>query len=155
MSDRPRHTNRQADFSCGVIPLWSDGAGQLQFLLVKHHAGHWAFPKGHPESGETHIVTARRELVEESGVELRQLISSPVFVERYDFRGREGIVIDKTVHYYLGVAGSTESSPQESEIAELAWLNAEATRERISFDACRAMFDQALAWLKANPSAWR
>ena len=48
------------DFSCGVIP-YRVVDGTRQFLLIQHKAGHWAFPKGHPEAGETNLQTARRE----------------------------------------------------------------------------------------------
>ena len=37
--------------------------------MVKHRAGgHWAFPKGHVEKGETETETAVREVLEETGV---------------------------------------------------------------------------------------
>ena len=37
------------------------------FLLIQHQAGHWAFPKGHANPGESPAETARREFAEETG----------------------------------------------------------------------------------------
>ncbi|MBD3304395.1 NUDIX domain-containing protein, partial [Candidatus Woesearchaeota archaeon] len=40
-----------------------------KYLLVKHkEGGHWDFPKGHAEEGETEEETALREIYEETGL---------------------------------------------------------------------------------------
>ena len=43
--------------SCGTICFDGD-----KVLMVKHNAGHCAFPKGHVEEGETEFETAIREI---------------------------------------------------------------------------------------------
>ena len=55
--------------SCGAVVLRKN-QGRLQVLLIKHiNGGHWAFPKGHVERGETEEQTALREIKEETGLE--------------------------------------------------------------------------------------
>lgn len=55
-------------------PAPTPGAGGVVFgadgrvLLVRYRSGAWAFPKGHPEPGETPEQTAVREVREETGV---------------------------------------------------------------------------------------
>lgn len=39
-----------------------------QVLLLQHVSGHWVFPKGHVERGETQLQAALREVEEEAGV---------------------------------------------------------------------------------------
>ena len=57
------------DKSCGVV-LFNSG----KVLLLRHSSissrggGHWDFPKGHIDDGETEIQTALRELEEETGI---------------------------------------------------------------------------------------
>jgi 8-oxo-dGTP pyrophosphatase MutT (NUDIX family) len=62
------------DFSCGVIPWRLTPGGEREYLLIQHNAGHWSFPKGHPEAGEDDLVAARRELAEETGIEAVELL---------------------------------------------------------------------------------
>lgn len=52
--------------SCGAIVI-EDG----KVLLVKHNAGHWDFPKGHVEEGETEFETAIREVKEETNIDIK------------------------------------------------------------------------------------
>ena len=53
--------------SCGALVV-RRGAESPEILLIKHNGGHWAFPKGHVEAGETEEETALREVQEETGL---------------------------------------------------------------------------------------
>ena len=53
--------------SCGAI-VFRCPADKLEVLLLKHRNGHWDFPKGHVEPGESEQETALREVREESGL---------------------------------------------------------------------------------------
>ncbi|NGX61814.1 MAG: Diadenosine hexaphosphate hydrolase [Chlamydiae bacterium] len=105
--------------SFGVIPL-RRGDGEWEILLVLHGKGHWAFPKGHPEEGETPQETATRELFEETALTVkRQLFSQPL-KEHYFFK-REGGVVEKNVTYLLAeVEGEVEI--QVEEISDFRWI---------------------------------
>src|SRR5919106_368890 len=58
----------------------------------------WSLPKGTPDGDESREATALREVTEETGLQVR--IVAPVGDVRYTFV-RDGLRIDKTVHYYL------------------------------------------------------
>ena len=136
------------DFSCGVIP-YRVVDGVRQFLLVQHKAGHWAFPKGHPEQGESQVETARRELAEETGIDRVELDEGHPFEERYLFTKRSGKRVDKRVVYYLGLADPSQSvRVQEAEVSDYAWGDAEATRERMTFEEGRALVDAVMSYLE-------
>jgi phosphohistidine phosphatase len=51
----------------GAVPFRRDGA-QLQYLLVTSQRGHWIFPKGLVEPGESAEETAAKEAREEAGI---------------------------------------------------------------------------------------
>ena len=56
--------------SCGAI-VYRKYHGNLEILLIKHvNSGHWSFPKGHVEAGETEVETALREIKEETGIDV-------------------------------------------------------------------------------------
>lgn len=142
------------DFSCGVIPISRSDQG-TRFLLVQHQAGHWAFPKGHPEGNETPIQTARRELAEETGLAEVRLLDAPAFEERYCFTKKSGKTVDKLVTYYLGdvpPAIVDQVSVQEEEVRAYAWGDRHATMDRITFSEGLALFDEVCAYLDTHPN---
>ena len=56
--------------SCGGV-VYRKHHGNIEVLLVKHiNSGHWSFPKGHVEGEETEEQTARREIKEETGIDV-------------------------------------------------------------------------------------
>lgn len=56
--------------SCGAL-VYRKYHGNTEILLIKHlNSGHWSFPKGHVEEGETEVETAIREIKEETGIDV-------------------------------------------------------------------------------------
>lgn len=140
------------DRSYGVIPF-RIRQGVREFLLVQHHAGHWAFPKGHAEGDESAEDAARRELEEETGLTVGPLLGPPL-EERYIFTSKRGRV-SKTVTYFLGEVADDDAQaarPQEAEIAQLAWSPADAARDRITFPEGRKLLERALDQLESAAS---
>ncbi|MEM6506857.1 MAG: NUDIX domain-containing protein [Planctomycetota bacterium] len=137
------------DFSCGVIPYRVIDGGH-EFLLIRHKAGHWAFPKGHPEANETETETARRELEEETGIGGVVLDEGHPFEEQYAFTKRSGKQVRKRVVYFLGEVDPGQSVRlQASEVSDYAWGDAVQTRERLTFDEGRALLEQVLSYIDA------
>ncbi len=135
------------DFSCGVIPYRIKDGGR-DFLLIQHKAGHWSFPKGHPDDGETYLETARREFEEETGIRAVDIDEDTIFEETYLFTKRSGKVVNKRVVYFLGqVADNQKVTMQVAEVSDYAWGSAKKTRQQLSFDEGRALLDEVLAYL--------
>ncbi|MEG4814250.1 NUDIX domain-containing protein [Microcoleus sp. K5-D4] len=129
----------------GIVPIFGKEADAL-FLLIQHQAGHWAFPKGHANPGESPAETARREFLEETGISDFEMLDEPSFTEHYSFV-KDGEPIEKTVTYFLGFVNSMEVVLQEEEVQNSAWLAFEEAVKRITFDANRLMFGEVKAYL--------
>lgn len=54
------------DFNCAGIVVFSKALDKI--VLVKTHAGHYSFPKGKREKGESVVLCAFRETLEETGI---------------------------------------------------------------------------------------
>ena len=145
------------DFSCGVIPI-TEFHGERHYLLVQHDAGHWSFPKGHPEGNESPQQTARRELGEETGLRGVSLVPTPAFDEHYIFTKRSGKVVDKTVTYFLGHVDPEAARRlrlQVEEVADAKWLRLAAAHGLMTFDAGRLLLDEVERFLSVTPAALR
>jgi 8-oxo-dGTP pyrophosphatase MutT (NUDIX family) len=44
------------------------GCPKIYYLLLHYFSGHWEFPKGHIEKGESEEETVKREIFEETGI---------------------------------------------------------------------------------------
>lgn len=147
-SKKPRPSRTRIDASCGVVPVHVE-SGERRYLLIQHHAGHWGFPKGHPNKGETPADAARRELAEETGIAAVELLDEPVFEERYYFRVKDALV-RKTVTYFIGLVADPAVTPQEEEIAAYAWGTHDETMARLSFKEGKRILREAEAALQAR-----
>jgi len=54
--------------SAGFVVFTEREDGKRLYLLLHYPSGHWDFPKGHVEEGESEIRAALRELREETGL---------------------------------------------------------------------------------------
>ena len=109
--------------SCGCIII----NDKEEVLLIHHNAGHWDFPKGHVEEGETEIETAIREVKD---------------AYRYSTRysPKEGVI--KEVVYFLARNISDNRKAQLEEVSEVKWFNVEKAIEKITFDNSRDILIQ-------------
>jgi bis(5'-nucleosidyl)-tetraphosphatase len=124
------------DFSFGIIPLRKEN-DQWQVFVIQHLGGHWSFPKGHPEPGETEIQTAERELWEESGLTVDRYPIDNVFKETYRFR-QAGIMISKTVKYWVAEVSGTVVL-QVREVIDYTWVPLEDAMKAVSFKEAKRM----------------
>jgi 8-oxo-dGTP pyrophosphatase MutT (NUDIX family) len=137
------------DQSYGVVPVHFTDAAR-KYLLIQHHAGHWAFPKGHAEGDETPIESAKREFTEETGIWDFALWPEPAFTEAYSFRKKSGRLVHKTVTFYVGVVNDPTVWPQAEEVADYTWAGYDNTRARATFDEARALLDEVEAYLNKS-----
>ena len=129
------------EFSYGVIPL-RIYRRQWQVLLVQHHAGHWAFPKGHGNPEESPDQTAKRELFEETGLKIKQFLSNESLVESYYFHKQKEL-IHKRVEYFIALVKG-RIVIQEEEIRAYQWLSPEEALACLTFKEARMLCQQLI-----------
>ncbi len=130
----------------GVIPVRHPTSPNREYLVVHHRKGHWAFPKGHQEEGETERETALRELAEETGITEIKLLNEPRFVERYTYT-QDGQAREKTVYYYLGFVEDENVELQEDEIQDYRWVPFGDALTQLTFLESRKLIHQANHYL--------
>ena len=124
--------------SCGAL-CFAPGPGPTRVLMVKHVAGgHWAFPKGHVEAGETEEQTAAREVLEETGV---AIVLLPGFRETNRYSPRRGI--SKQVVYFLARAKTDTTHPQPEEILEARFVPLAEATTLLTYAADRRLLQKA------------
>ena len=128
--------------SFGVIPFRKIN-GDVEFFLINHIAGYWGFPKGHSESGESEIETARRELKEETGITNVNLSKNISFIDNYCFENGNN-TINKTVEYFLGFTENENSIIiDNNEVLDYSWVIYEEALKLINFDGLKSILNQA------------
>ena len=91
--------------SCGAI-VYRKYHGNTEILLIKHiNSGHWSFPKGHVEGDETEEETAKREIMEETGIDVNL---DTTFREIVSYSPRKDT--QKIVVYFIGKEHRLHSS---------------------------------------------
>ncbi len=127
--------------SFGVVPFIQDDTG-IRYLIIKHLAGHWGFPKGHQEAGETDLQTALRELQEETGLTPDQIKVNAPITDNYKFT-KNNESIEKTVIYFIVQIQNKEVKLQTQEIAEYSWANLETTKSLLTYDESKIVLQKA------------
>ena len=121
--------------SCGCIVMHKD-----KVLLVKHNKGHWDFPKGHVEEGETEKQTAIREVKEETNVNV-QILSDKKYQTNYIIKDKN---IDKDVIFFLAKPLNLNQKPQLEEVIITEWKKFEDALEVITYERSRELLKEAI-----------
>ena len=125
----------------GFVVVTRDLDGD-RYLLVKQK-DHWSFPKGHAEEGEEPIETARRELLEETGLFEIEPLTQFSFYEEHTFM-REGVEILKKNTYFLAIAKADEDvHPQAGEIEECRFVTADEAVKLFTFEGSKQILEDA------------
>lgn len=115
--------------SCGILVYRIENGRHLIVLIRHRFGGHWTFPKGHVEKGESERQTALREVREETGVTNVRLLDG--FRECVEYFPKPGT--KKLVVYFLGRTENPELVRQEEEISEICWAPLDEAESYVTF----------------------
>ena len=133
------------EISCGALVYCIENQ-DVKFLLLRYSQGHWDFPKGNKEKGETNLETTRREIKEETG------ISDIVFRDRFEKEitynySRQNEKISKKVIYFLAKTKDT-NVVLSSEHTDFVWELYENALKRLTYKNAKEILTQGYNFLK-------
>ena len=120
--------------SCGCIIIKNG-----RVLLIQQTEGHWGFPKGHMELGETEIETAKREVKEETNIDVEINKDKRYVLEYTTDKG-----IFKEVVLFIAKKINGDERYQASEIKTMEWLTYKDAIDRITYDNTRELLKRVL-----------
>lgn len=128
--------------SCGAI-VYRKFHGNTEILLIRHiKSGYWSFPKGHVEADETEEETARREIKEETGLDV---LVDTGFRQTVTFSPRRDA--SKTVVYFVAKAINFDFKPQEEEISEVRWIEIGQAASQLTYDNDKLIVSKAKSFI--------
>lgn len=131
--------------SAGAV-IYRKEDNQVYFLVLWYPAGHWDFPKGNIEPGESDIQTVRREVYEETGItDLEFVFGFREKIEYYYRRGGE--TVHKEVIFYLAKTRQKEVR-LSYEHKGYAWLTFEEAYKRVTYKNSKEVLRKAYNYLK-------
>lgn len=126
--------------AAGAVVLRKHNGGEV-LLVHRPKYDDWSWPKGKAEPGEHMTSAAVREVLEETGVEIR--LDRPLPRQVYAVSGGRA----KTVHYWVGrVLGDPDVStyPVNEEIDEVAWVGVEKALSMLTYADDADLLESAL-----------
>ena len=127
--------------SCGAV-VYTIEDGRLLFLAEHMRLGHISIPKGHVEGNETEEETARREIKEETNLDVRM---DTAFRQEVSYSPAAGIM--KQVVFFAAEAVSREMKNQECEVSGLEWLSADEAIRAMTYDTDKEVLARAVEYL--------
>lgn len=115
--------------AAGAIVRRKDNGGEV-LLVHRPKYDDWSWPKGKQDPDEHVTATAVREVLEETGVEIR--LDRPLPPQCYGIAGDR----TKTVHYWVGrVIGDADVSGYQinDEIDEVGWFSIDKARQLLTY----------------------
>jgi 8-oxo-dGTP diphosphatase len=150
LSVKPKIPVRR-EVSAGGLVYRRNADGALEFVLIRPKGSEsWALPKGHLEEGESSEAAAVREVREETALEVGRV--EPLGEVSYIFSWRDVpeaplVRIFKRVYFFMMELAGGKASPQDAEVAEIAWVPAEQAAQRATYKDERKLIEKALSLL--------
>ena len=131
--------------SCGAV-VYRETGSEIEFLAIKSKAhGDWGFPKGHMEKSESEQETAKREVLEETGLNVTLIDEFRTTVKYIMPNG-----VEKEVVYFIGkVLPDHTVKVQQEEIEEYRWLKFNEILPLITYENTREVLIKAKKFLSS------
>jgi bis(5'-nucleosidyl)-tetraphosphatase len=134
------------ELSAGFI-IFEKENDNIKYLLLHYSSGHWDFPKGKLEHGETKHEAAVRELQEETGLTCK-IIDGFERKFSYIFKNKSDEIVSKEVTLFLGQT-DTQDVKISHEHIDYKWLEFNQAFNKVTFANARQALKAANEFL--NP----
>lgn len=105
-----------------------------QFLLLQYRAGHWEFPRGHMQKGETETEAALREIREETGLANVRLVPGVRATTQFSYLAR----------------GAEYQSRKNAKVCAVVWKRVIFFAAEVAVDADVQISDEHIDYLWAD-----
>jgi len=135
----------ERQFSAGGIVVKGEKEN-LQILLIKDRFGHWTWPKGHIEKGETPGQAALREIREETGLRTLEIIKE-IGRQEYWFTQDEKKIFKKVRIFLVKALENEELKIQTSEIQDARWYPPKDVLKTIEYEGSKDLLEKGINFL--------
>lgn len=143
--------------SAGAI-IFRKENNETYYLLLKYRSGHWEFPRGHIEAGESEEQAARREVREETSIKDLKIVpgfkeyTKFLFKKTYNLKPEEkkkAPWVFKLITFYVAQTIEKEVRLSEENTAFL-WLPYEQALKKLTYKPAKEVFKKANDFLKRH-----
>tara|TARA_Y100000590_G_scaffold335177_1_gene381488 strand:+ start:382 stop:810 length:429 start_codon:yes stop_codon:yes gene_type:complete len=139
--------------SCGVVLFNEQKVLLLQYAIGQKEGdwdlqGHWDFPKGHIDNGETEVETATRELEEETGIKNIMLLENFRKTINYTFQKGDS-KIAKEVVFFIATTGETEINLSHEHV-DYGWFDFTSALKQLTYDNARSVLSEAIIFYEKS-----
>ncbi|MCE1248339.1 MAG: NUDIX hydrolase [Firmicutes bacterium] len=129
---------------CTAVLVEDNGRVMLTRRGIDPFRDWWDLPGGFLENGEEPVEGAKRELMEETGLEIEVLDLLGIEVDTYGDYG----IYTLNFHYLSKPIGGTASP--KSDVAEIRWFLPDEIPENIAFANCKSAVEKWVKYKKAR-----
>ena len=129
------------EISAGAVLYINDEGPEIRYLILNYSYGHWDFPKGNIEEGETELETVFREISEETGITDIQIVEGFRQQISYKYRKKSKLV-NKAVIYYLAETKSKQVV-LSFEHNNFGWFSFDQALIKLSFENSKKVLRSA------------
>ena len=131
--------------SCGAVVFTKD-AESIKYVIVESKNGFFGFPKGHVEEKETDQETAKREVLEETGLHV-EFLNNFREEDTYSFQFN-GEIRMKHIVYFLAEFSGQSLRAQESELNSIHLMDYETAMSSFQFESSKRLLKEAHNFLQ-------
>ena len=126
--------------SCGAIVFTNDAEG-VKYVIIESKEGFFGFPKGHVEKNETEIETARREVLEETGLQI-EFLDNFRTEDSHPFQ-RNGETRIKHIVYFLAKFSNQIPVAQKTELNSIHLMDYKTALSSFQFESSKRILTEA------------
>jgi 8-oxo-dGTP pyrophosphatase MutT (NUDIX family) len=130
-----------------------ESKAEPEYLLLHYTAGHWDFPKGNIEAGETEKQAATREIREETGITDIEFLDGFRMKIEYKYRHDKRLV-QKEVVLFLARTRTRQVTLSHEHIG-FAWRKYDDAMEQLTYPNATNLLSAAKDYLQKRSLAYR
>lgn len=147
------------EVSAGAVVFRKEDS-ETYYLLLHYKPGHWDFPKGHIEEGESEEETVKREVEEETGIKDIRIVEGFKEWIKYFFRRTYGFKkeekkkapwVFKIVNFYLAETKTKEVKISFEHVG-YKWLPYNEALKQLTFKKAKGILEKANDYLISKTS---